>query len=95
MADIVSAPKPPVFYENDVEHRRQIAEYARQCGDRANAGYPRDGTEAMEAPMPLATYTVATLPTAADYTGCIIYVSDAGAGARFQGSHGGAWVNLG
>lgn len=40
-----------------------------------------------------ATYTVATRPAHA--AGKIIFVSDGGAGAVFQGSTGAAWVNLG
>lgn len=44
---------------------------------------------------PLQTFTTATKPTAANWTGSIIYVSDGGAGAVFQGSNGAAWVNLG
>lgn len=54
-----------------------------------------DGTQGMTAPFRLATFTVATRPTAASWTGAIIYVSDGGAGAVFQGSNGAAWVNLG
>lgn len=41
----------------------------------------------------LPAYTVATRPSSPD--GTVIYVSDGAAGARFQGRHGGAWVNLG
>lgn len=62
---------------------------------RINGSLTKDGAEAMTGPLTLATYTTATLPTASDYPGAIVYVSDGGAGARFQGSHGGAWVNLG
>ena len=39
------------------------------------------------------SYTLATRPAQA--AGKMIYVSDGGAGAVFQGSNGGAWVNLG
>jgi hypothetical protein len=42
------------------------------------------------------TYTLATRPAATTVpAGTIIYVSDGGAGAVFQGSTGAAWVNLG
>jgi hypothetical protein len=42
------------------------------------------------------TYTTATKPSAAAVgAGVIIFVSDGGAGAVFQGSNGAAWVNLG
>lgn len=41
------------------------------------------------------TYLTADIPAAADHEGEVIYVSDGGAGAEFQGSNGTAWVNLG
>lgn len=40
------------------------------------------------------TYTVATRPTNVG-AGTVIFVSDGGAGAVFQGWNGAAWVNLG
>lgn len=40
-------------------------------------------------------FTVATIPAAGDWKGRIIFVSDGAAGAKFQGSTGAAWVNLG
>jgi hypothetical protein len=72
-----------------------IANVIGQHGYRINRVLPKDGTEAMTAPLPLMTYTVATLPTAADYEGNIIYVSDGSAGENFRGSDGSTWVNLG
>lgn len=60
-----------------------------------NRALDTDGHLKMKAPLQLATYTVATRPAAADWPGAIIYVSDGGAGAVFQGSNGAAWVNLG
>lgn len=45
---------------------------------RLNRVLPKDGTEAMTGPLELFTYTVATLPTASDFTGSVIYVSDGG-----------------
>ena len=62
---------------------------------RINAVLPKDGTESMTAPIVLNTYTVATRPTASDWTAGVIYVSDGGAGAVIQASNGSAWVNLG
>lgn len=56
---------------------------------RINGALPKDGSEGLTA------YTVATRPSAAGRDGAIIYVSDAGAGAKFQGSNGATWVNLG
>jgi hypothetical protein len=67
----------------------------RDIGFRLNRVAPKDGSETFTAPMRLGTYTVATRPAAATWPGAIIYVSDAAAGARFQGSDGTAWVNLG
>lgn len=40
-------------------------------------------------------FLTADIPAAGDWKGRIIFVSDAAAGARFQGSTGAAWVNLG
>lgn len=44
---------------------------------------------------PFPEYTVATRPTASAVPRTIIFVSDGGAGAVFQGSDGTSWVNLG
>ena len=41
------------------------------------------------------TFTTATQPTVSSFTGAIIYVSDASAGSKFQGSDGSSWVSLG
>lgn len=91
----------PTLIENG-PHRgylQSLLEALRQhfvrLASRANGTLPKDGTEAMTAPLTLMTYTVATLPTAASYPGAIIYVSDGAAGAKFRGSDGSAWVNLG
>jgi len=47
-------------------------------------------------PFTLPTYTTASKPAAGNVpAGTIIFVSDGGAGAVFQGSTGAAWVNLG
>lgn len=62
---------------------------------RVNRTLPKDGSEAMTQPLVLATFTVATRPAAASWAGGIIFVSDGGAGAVFQGSNGSTWVNLG
>jgi hypothetical protein len=40
-------------------------------------------------------YTSASRPSAANNEGAVIYVSDAAAGTKFQGSNGSAWVPLG
>lgn len=36
-----------------------------------------------------------TRPDPDDHVGSIIYISNGAAGGRWQGSHGGAWINLG
>ncbi len=64
-------------------------------GQRLNILLPKDGTEAMTGTLTLMAYTVATLPTASDWPGSVIYVSDGAGGAKFRGSDGTSWVNLG
>lgn len=50
----------------------------------------------LERGMPAPNYVTATKPAATSVPpGTIIFVSDGGAGAVFQGSTGSAWVNLG
>lgn len=92
-----SLPQPAT--RNPLELYRAFAAYlTRFLGDfgyRLNRVIANDGTDAMAAPLPLATYTMATLPAAASWTGAIIYVSDGAVGAKFQGSNGAAWVALG
>ncbi len=66
-----------------------MTRFIAQAASRMNGTYPKDGSEG------LTPYTVATRPAAADCEGAIIYVSDAGAGAKYQGSDGTNWVNLG
>lgn len=60
-------------------------------GFRLNRVFPKDGSEGLTA----YTDTPDTKPAAADHEGAIIYVSDGGAGAKFRGSDGTSWVNLG
>lgn len=67
----------------------------REHGARLNRVLPKDGSEAMTGPLRLKAYTTLTLPAAADWAGAILYVSDAAAGSKFQGSDGVAWVALG
>lgn len=63
---------------------------------RTNRVLPKDGSEQMTGPVWLQNYTVATRPTLpAANKGQIIFVTDGGAGAVFQGWTGAAWVNLG
>jgi len=55
---------------------------------------PRDGSTVIEVPFQLQSYTVATVPTAASYTGCLIYVSNETGGATVAVSNGTNWVRL-
>lgn len=50
-----------------------------------------DGALGMAAPFRLSSYTVTTLPTAADWTGAIIYVSNGTANKRLAVSDGTNW----
>jgi hypothetical protein len=67
----------------------------REIGFRLNRVLPKDGSEAMSQPFKPGSFTTATRPAASAWPGAVIYVSDGAAGAKFQGSDGTAWVNLG
>ncbi len=73
----------------------QVQRYLQEHAWRLNRSYQKDGTEAMVAPAPLQSVVVADLPTASEWEGAIIYVSDGSAGTRFRGSDGTSWVSLG
>lgn len=73
----------------------ELGEIFAEYGIRVNLSLPKDGSEPMENPLVLAEFLAAGLPAAADWEGGIIYVSDGAAGAKFRGSDGTAWVNLG
>lgn len=64
-------------------------------GFRINRLYPKDGSEPATNPLLPREYTTATRPTASDWEGGMIYVSDGAAGSKFQGSDGTSWVSLG
>jgi hypothetical protein len=74
---------------------KQLLQIFAEYGFRLNLVLPKDGSEIMTGPIQLKEYTTATKPTASDWEGAVIYVSDGGAGAVFQGSNGTSWVNLG
>ena len=84
MVDRTLRPKVPLIHADDTEHRRQLAK-------RANAALPKDGTEGMVNPLPLESYTVATVPTASLWDGSLIYVSDETGGAVPAFSDGTNW----
>jgi hypothetical protein len=48
MTDQIGPKKPPSFNEDTTEHLRQIADYVKAAGDRANATAPKDGSEATQ-----------------------------------------------
>lgn len=52
---------------------------------------PKDGTEAMTAPLPLAQYTTAALPSAALYEGCLVYDTTT---STVKFSDGATWASL-
>jgi hypothetical protein len=69
--------------------------YFQAVSFRLNRTLPKDGSEPMTSPLPLATYTTGTLPAAADYPWTLIAVTDGSAGQKFRASDGSSWVNLG
>lgn len=79
-----SRPIVPETHGSPEEHRRLLAQ-------RANAAFPKDGTEAMKAPLRLMSYTVATVPDASLWAGALIYVSDESGGAVPAFSDGTDW----
>ena len=84
MDNVTIRPIVPLKHANPVEHNRIISM-------RLNAAFMKDGTEGMASPLRLMSYTVATLPTASQWTGSLIYVSDETAGATTAFSDGTAW----
>ena len=87
MVDNTQRPDAPVDHGNEKHHRRLIA-------NRANVGLPFDGTRPMTAPLPLKTYTVATLPTASLWDDCLITVSDEAGGYTMAFSDGTNWRRM-
>lgn len=63
--------------------------------DSADDAYVRgDGTMPANGPIRLASYTVATVPTAADFPEGVIYVSDESGGAVIAFSDGSNWLRV-
>ena len=88
-----TADKPVATWAGGMVSR--LSKLLREFAGRVNATLPKDGTEPMSGPLPLARYTVATLPAAADAPWTVVAVTDGGAGAVIRASNGSAWVNLG
>ncbi len=77
----------PTAHANEAEHRRLIAV-------RANAGLPKDGSHPMVSPLILASYTVATVPTASLWTSGVIVVTDETGGFTLAFSDGSNWRRM-
>ena len=58
---------------------------------RTNLCLPNDGTERMEAPLPLARYTTVLLPSAALYPGALVYDTTT---STVKFSNGAVWANV-
>lgn len=58
---------------------------------RLNSALVKNGTEGMSAPLPLAVYLVADLPSPAAYSGGILSVSDEAGGYTLAFSDGTNW----
>lgn len=84
MPDLTKRVDAPLQHTNSAEHRRRIAV-------RANASLPLDGSSGMTEPLPLASYTVATLPTASLWQDGLITVSDETGGYVTAFSDGTNW----
>lgn len=70
---------------------RRLIEVFGEYGFRVNNTLPKDGTEGMDKPLPLKSYAVADLPTASDWEGAIVHVSDETGGAVPAFSDGTNW----
>lgn len=83
--DGITRPIVPHTSGDEVEHRRQLA-------IRANASFPKDGTEGMTAPLSLKLYDVADEPDATLWSGSVIYSEDTDV---LRVSDGTAWSDVG
>ena len=95
--EVPTFPNPPVRALDPLVLRflagqiRVLVSVFSQFGFRLNRVLPKDGSEAMRGPIVLKTYLVAALPTAADFTQGLIYVSDETGGAIPAFSDGTNW----
>lgn len=69
----------------------QIARELMAHAQRLNKALLEDGSEAMEQPLLLPSYTVAGLPAAGSWQGAIVYVSNGTANKRLAVSDGTNW----
>lgn len=70
---------------------RALFQHFILVGRRLNGSLPKDGTEAMDAPLTFPSYTVAGVPAAATYQGGVIYVSNEAGGKTMAFSDGTNW----
>ena len=70
---------------------RDLFNIFTRIATRANGVLPKDGTEAMTAPLPLKQYATADLPAAASYEGCIVYDSTTN---TVKWSNGSVWATI-
>lgn len=70
---------------------RDLIRILSELSFHLNQSLDVSGHDAMTGPLTLATYTVATVPAAADHTGAIIYVSNETGGAVPAFSDGTNW----
>lgn len=76
---------------------RMLADVHSLFAFRINRVLPMDGSERMTGPFPLMEYVdgpPSTVPTASDYEGTLIYVSDGAAGQKLRFSDGSSWLNV-
>ena len=66
-----------------------------EFGTRINAAITADGETPMTGPLKLSRHEAALLPVASEHEGAVIYVPDGAPGAKFRGSDGAVWLNLG
>lgn len=66
-----------------------------QVNENSKFSVAKTGELGLSVPLKLKAYTVATRPPAADFPGCIIYVSDGTASNKLQYSDGTNWISAG
>lgn len=75
----------------DQDFLRTVYSELLDHAQRLNNALVKDGTEPMDAPLVLPTYTVAGVPSAATYARGLIYVSNETGGATVAFSDGTNW----
>lgn len=75
----------------DIDLVRSVFNELLYHARRLNAAVTVDGVDAMTAPLPLMSYTVAGVPTASLWEGAIIYVSNETGGKTIAFSDGTNW----